>query len=712
LFCNLPDSNITMKKFHFILLFFLLFGNILSQAQRLSVNDSVFWYLKQFKGVNTVDSLLLEKTVAAIYRVPKDSLPYDRIESEIKKLYPFLEKKDYFALKTAVGIVLTTNMDFDLAIDYNKRLIQELMNYSDQFTKNLLLFILAELRLPYRNSNRIQEGIGYYQRLVSSFEQENDSNAISICYYTLSGFYRNLGLKDKSIYCLMKSSVFLNRDRIFKVNDILIPKFTLIGTYGYIHRKALLGYYLIDNDEPEKALPFLYEAKSTFESKKDSIISSQAPFINLQIIRAKILTGSDSVFYYFSQMKKYMDTQNDPNNFAAYYQTLGYYCYLRDRLDSAVHLIRRSAAIKDSCKLPYNSIRAYLIPGYYLALIRIREHKYGEAISLLKDEYKELIRINLRKVALKEMQLLSDAYEKKGDLKNSKASLDQYIKLQNEIIKDENSNRSLSFETEQQILSLNAEKQMQQKEISRQKFIRNLIIGGLALMIIFSVIFLVQRIRISKEKKRSEGLLLNILPAKVAEELKVTGHCQAKTFSLVTVMFMDFKDFTSVSEKVSAELLVDEINFCFSAFDSIIQKYKVEKIKTVGDSYICVGGLPVLNYTHASDIVNAGLEIRDFMLMHKKEKEGRDEIPFELRIGIHTGPVVAGIVGVKKFQYDIWGDTVNLAARMESSGEAGKVNISGTTYALVKDKFACIHRGKIQAKNKGEIDMYFVENTF
>ena len=160
---------------------------------------------------------------------------------------------------------------------------------------------------------------------------------------------------------------------------------------------------------------------------------------------------------------------------------------------------------------------------------------------------------------------------------------------------------------------------------------------------------------------------------------------------------------------MSAELLVDEIHHCFSAFDNILQKYKIEKIKTIGDSYMCASGLPVPNYTHATDMLHAALEIRDYMLLRKKEKEAKGEIPFLLRIGIHTGSVVAGIVGVKKFAYDIWGDTVNLAARMEQNSEAGKINISGSTYELVKDKFNCNHRGKITAKNKGEIDMYFVE---
>jgi class 3 adenylate cyclase len=250
-------------------------------------------------------------------------------------------------------------------------------------------------------------------------------------------------------------------------------------------------------------------------------------------------------------------------------------------------------------------------------------------------------------------------------------------------------------------------------------------LGGLGIVLIFLVVAFRQRNKIKKEKniaederkraeeekQRSEELLLNILPHEVAEELKATGAAKAKTFSMVSVMFTDFKDFTKISESVSAELLVDEIHFCFSAFDSIIQKYKIEKIKTIGDAYLCASGLPILNYTHAVDLINAAIEIRNFMQERKKDKEAKGEIPFELRIGIHTGPVVAGIVGVKKFAYDIWGDTVNIAARMEQNSEAGKINISGSTYLLVKDKFTCTHRGKIEAKNKGEIDMYFVEKA-
>jgi len=210
------------------------------------------------------------------------------------------------------------------------------------------------------------------------------------------------------------------------------------------------------------------------------------------------------------------------------------------------------------------------------------------------------------------------------------------------------------------------------------------------------------------EKKRSDDLLLNILPSEVAEELKAKGNTTAKDFSKVTVLFTDFKDFTLMSERMTAQELVNEINYCYSAFDNIITKHGIEKIKTIGDSYMCAGGLPVANTTNAEDTVRAALEIRDFM-EEEKQKRIASNLPFfEIRIGCNTGPVVAGIVGVKKFAYDIWGNTVNIASRMESSGEPGKVNISGSTYELVKDKFTCTHRGKMEAKNKGMVDMYFV----
>ncbi|MBD0375198.1 MAG: HAMP domain-containing protein [Flavisolibacter sp.] len=210
------------------------------------------------------------------------------------------------------------------------------------------------------------------------------------------------------------------------------------------------------------------------------------------------------------------------------------------------------------------------------------------------------------------------------------------------------------------------------------------------------------------EKKKSDELLLNILPAETAEELKATGTAKAKYYQSVSVLFADFKGFTQMSERLPPAMLVSELNEVFTAFDRIIQKYEIEKIKTIGDAYMCAGGLPVPNNTHPKDVVNAALEMRDYI--HQCNENRQDDIVFEVRLGISTGPVISGIVGLKKFAYDIWGDTVNIAARMETCSEPGRINISGATYELIKDDFYCTYRGKINAKNKGEVDMYFVEN--
>ncbi len=221
------------------------------------------------------------------------------------------------------------------------------------------------------------------------------------------------------------------------------------------------------------------------------------------------------------------------------------------------------------------------------------------------------------------------------------------------------------------------------------------------------------------EKERSDDLLHNILPEEVANELKATGHAVAKHFESATILFTDFKGFTEASEKLSPQDLVEELNTCFEAFDHIITAHGIEKIKTIGDAYMCVGGLPDPKSSTPADVVHAALEMQAFMIARKTERDAQGLPAFEMRLGIHTGPVIAGIVGVKKFQYDIWGDTVNIASRMESSGEVGRVNISEATYVLVKEvrevregrevpAFAFTLRGKVQAKGKGGMEMYFV----
>lgn len=213
---------------------------------------------------------------------------------------------------------------------------------------------------------------------------------------------------------------------------------------------------------------------------------------------------------------------------------------------------------------------------------------------------------------------------------------------------------------------------------------------------------------LNAEKHKSDKLLLNVLPVEIANELKNNGKVEPVHHDSVSVLFTDFQGFTQLSEKMTPRELVDELDYCFSYFDQVVDKYCLEKLKTIGDSYMCASGIPQPSPTHALDAVLAAREILQFMELRKQHKFAQNIPYWDLRIGIHSGPLLAGVIGNKKFVYDVWGDTVNTASRMESSGVPGNINISHATFELVKDFFECEHRGKISAKNKGELDMYLV----
>lgn len=249
---------------------------------------------------------------------------------------------------------------------------------------------------------------------------------------------------------------------------------------------------------------------------------------------------------------------------------------------------------------------------------------------------------------------------------------------------------------EQEIKLLQVENNVKQRQ-------RNLFLGGTLTLLLVSFVLVFQGRRLRKARNRSNKLLLNILPAEIAEELKTQGHSEARLYENVSVLFTDFVNFTGISEALSPTELVAEIHKNFTAFDEIIERHGLEKIKTIGDAYLAVSGLPQPAEKHAQAVVLAALDINAYM----QQQSGK----FQVRIGIHSGPVVAGIVGIKKYAYDIWGDTVNTAARMEQNSEAGKINISEATYHLVKDEFKCILRGNIAVKNKGAVAMYFVESA-
>lgn len=363
------------------------------------------------------------------------------------------------------------------------------------------------------------------------------------------------------------------------------------------------------------------------------------------------------------------------------------------------------------------------------AKILMSQGKPKEALQNLNNAYSIAQRIGAKSYLVGLYKGLGDVYAMMQDFKKAFIFKELYT-TQKDSIQSVEKNKALELikqfeneKNEKEIQLLTKDSEINQLTIRRQKIVRNaaLVVGILMLVM---ALMLLHRYRyvtktnneleekntiINKERDRSEQLLLNILPAKTAEELKTMGRTEAKHFEEVTVLFTDFVGFTKMAETMSAEQLVGEIDYCFKNFDLIITNLNIEKIKTIGDSYMCAGGLPVVNNTHPGDVVSAAILMQRFMNQLKDERSASGKPSFEMRIGIHTGPVIAGVVGTKKYQYDIWGDTVNIASRLESCSEPGKINISQTTWERIKDRYSATYRGKVEARNKGFIDMYFVE---
>lgn len=433
----------------------------------------------------------------------------------------------------------------------------------------------------------------------------------------------------------------------------------------------------------------------------------------------------DSAILYHHQSLKIWNSLNNSGWKAISFMHIGNCQMLTGNLDSAEHLLKASIQLMEHENMEMFQSQVYSLLGNTKRL----EGNNHEAINLCQQALQIAKKFEIINSKQEACECLYLAYEAKGDFKQSMNYYKHYIanrdSVYNEMTAQEMTRLELDFAYGKQQLadSLDRSKKkleedlIHQSELASEREERNVALFSV-LGVLLLTVGLLSRLRymrrsrkvIESERNRSEALLLNILPAEIASELKAKGAARAKSFDQISIIFTDFKGFTEISALLSPEELVKEIDDCFKGFDLICEKYKIEKIKTIGDSYMAAGGLPVPYKESTKNAVLAAIEMSEFILDRKLKQDLLGQPAFEMRLGIHTGSVVAGIVGVKKFQYDVWGDTVNAASRMESNGHPGLVNISRATYEIIKneDCFTFDARGKIEVKGKGEMEMFFV----
>lgn len=546
--------------------------------------------------------------------------------------------------------------------------------------------------LAFNESKDLNLALKYADELITLAKEKNNHLYLYRGYLQKGNKTRLLGNLEEALEAYFKSEEAARKANFLAGQGNTLSAIADIYSISHNHSNAMLYYH---------------KAIATLRRSGDSVALASA------ILNAgdEFLTNKmyDSASIYFKESGVLFEKANylvgnaySLGNIGMVYANVGQSNLAEKNINEAVRILEELEDYYPICVYLISMCDIYLERGdnpkamsYAMRSLRLAR-QYG-----LKDQ--------ISAAYLK----LSELNEKNGNLGES------FNYYKNHILYRDSVN---NIQSVQQMANLRTDYEVSQKQtevnlLSQQKKNQQIVLTATvitSILIFLLAIGLYRRynfiretnVIIEEEKNRSENLLLNILPEETAKELKHHGRVQAKKFESVTVLFIDFKGFTRFAEQVEPEQLVKSIDFYFKEFDKVTTKYNLEKIKTIGDSYMCAGGLPIANKTHARNVILAAKEMIDFV---RRELDAQDDlIHFEARIGIHTGPVVAGIVGTKKWQYDIWGDTVNIASRMESMSESGRVNLSETTYLEIKHEFPCEYRGIIDMKNRGSMNMYFL----
>ena len=549
--------------------------------------------------------------------------------------------------------------------------------------------------LSFNERGNLDLALEYAEELITLAKLENDNLYVYRGYIQKGNSYILQGDLNIALESFIKSAEAAVKAQYIAGEGMAY--FSVADTYSEIGNSNNAEIYY------NKAIDLLRKTDDTIALATALLNAGDEALINKKYDEALIYFEESGPL--FKNANYLIGTAFNKGNMGMVYAEQGNNTLAEENINEAIGILEE---LED-----YSPIAEYLI---YMSDIYLKKGDWPKALGYAQRSLDLAKKYGLKKQISESNLKLAELYELKGDQAASYKNYKAHISYRDSVI---------DLEKVQQIADLRTDHEVSQKEIAldlseqRRKNQRNISIGtGIVLLLIgLMAIGLFRRntfIRktkqiIEEERDRSDNLLLNILPEETAAELKANGKVKAKKYDAVTVLFTDFKGFTSYSEKLSPEALVETISFYFSKFDAIIEKYGLEKIKTIGDAYMCAGGLHDNTKDHAHRMVAAAFEIAACVEEAKKD-EAASELTFDIRIGINTGPVVAGVVGTKKFAYDIWGDAVNVASRMESMSEPGRINISENTYALIKEDAECEYRGKIEVKNRGMMKMYFVNS--
>ena len=585
------------------------------------------------------------------------------------------------------------------------------------------------------------------EKSITLYKELNENKSIGNCYNQMAIINYSQGEYDKALISFENSIVYFDKANFIE------------GVASATNNKGAIYYYLGNSpkalDHYKKAIKFhealknesqiagttqnignIYLQLKNFESAKKYFEIAQKTYEKTENKKALSLVLSSIGSVYLKEKKYEIALNNLENSLkiateineketqAEALFNLGKLYEAKKNYTESIDYYIQSLNIAKEIKKNLN-VSSSLIA---LGSIQLKLDKINQAIKNCKQGLKLAEKLNTVSIQEEACKCLYNAYKAKSQSSKALFYNEQMHLLKDSLNLKQTTDKLLNMEFEKEMLLdsiIHVEKE-RKAEVEHKQIVANkekqrnifIIAGCFALILaigVFSRLNFVKKskARLQVEKDRSEHLLHNILPEEVAEELKAKGYVDAQDFDTATILFTDFKSFTETASKLTPQELVEEINVCFKVFDNIMEHYSVEKIKTIGDAYMAAGGLPKPDANAVKNTILAAIDMQTFVGKRKRENDLRHKPAFEMRVGIHVGPIVAGIVGVKKFQYDIWGDTVNTASRMESNSEVGKVNISQDTYLLVKDEkdLAFEYRGKIAAKGKGELEMYFVSKT-